>query len=180
MGNDNHVVVSYKRCGFQGRVGGRVVMIKEPVVVAPKFPSFSSHIFSQASWNISGKVRLDCSVRRNKFMVNNPLHVGKKNNEHALCWTPDLLHLFCSLWLWTLPLRQLFFFFWIITVKSLSNPIMILEILVKVQSSLAFSHSSRHIFTHCCFQSFVKSWGTNFTAMLHMFIFSVKISWQTP
>jgi hypothetical protein len=78
MGNDNHVVVSPKLCGFQGRVGGHVVMMKEPAVVAPKFWSFSMHIFSQASQNITVKVRIDCSVRRNKFTVNNPLQVKKK------------------------------------------------------------------------------------------------------
>jgi hypothetical protein len=31
---------------------GRIVVLKEPVVVAPKFRSFSSHIFSQASQNV--------------------------------------------------------------------------------------------------------------------------------
>jgi hypothetical protein len=50
-------------------------MMKEPVVVVPKFWSFSSHIFSQASQNIIVKVRVDCSVRRNKFTMNSPLHV---------------------------------------------------------------------------------------------------------
>jgi hypothetical protein len=85
MRNDNHVVVSHKLCGFQGHVGGHTVMMKEPVVVAPKFWSFSSHIFSQASQNVTVKVRVDHSARRNKFTVNNPLHVEKKNNEHALC-----------------------------------------------------------------------------------------------
>jgi hypothetical protein len=35
MGNDNHVAVSHKLCGFQGRVGGHIVVMKEPVVVAP-------------------------------------------------------------------------------------------------------------------------------------------------
>jgi hypothetical protein len=66
--------------------GGRVVVMKEPVVVAPKFRSFSSHIFSQASQNVTVKVRVDCHFtrRRNKFTVNNPLHVAK-NNKHALC-----------------------------------------------------------------------------------------------
>jgi hypothetical protein len=29
MGNDNHVVVSHKLCGFQGRVGRRVVVIEQ-------------------------------------------------------------------------------------------------------------------------------------------------------
>jgi hypothetical protein len=29
MMNDNNVVVSHKLCGFQGRVGGRIVMMKE-------------------------------------------------------------------------------------------------------------------------------------------------------
>jgi hypothetical protein len=81
MGNDNHVVVSHKLCGFHGRAGGRVVMMKEQVVVVPKFLSFSSHIFSQASQNVTAKVRVDCSVRRNKFMVNNPLHVRKKTKQ---------------------------------------------------------------------------------------------------
>jgi hypothetical protein len=78
MRNDNHVVVSHKLCGFQGCVGGHVVVMKKPVVVAPKVWSFSSHIFSQVSQNITVKVRVDCTVRRNKFTVNNPLHLEKK------------------------------------------------------------------------------------------------------
>jgi TRAP-type mannitol/chloroaromatic compound transport system permease small subunit len=48
MGNDNHVVVSHKLCGFQGHVSGNVVMI-ETVVVMPKFQSFLLHNFSQVS-----------------------------------------------------------------------------------------------------------------------------------
>jgi ribosomal protein L31E len=65
-------------------VGGRVVMMKEPVVVAPKFGSFSSHIFSRASQNVPVKVRVDCSVTGSRLTVNNPLHV-EENNEHVLC-----------------------------------------------------------------------------------------------
>jgi hypothetical protein len=76
MGNNNHVAVSHKLYGFQGRVGGRIVMM-EPVVVAPKFQSFSLHIFSQASQNVTVKVRVDHSVGMNKFMLNNPLHIKK-------------------------------------------------------------------------------------------------------
>jgi hypothetical protein len=45
MENDNHVVVGHKLCGFPGRVGRRVVVMKEAVVVAPKF-QFFHHIFS--------------------------------------------------------------------------------------------------------------------------------------
>jgi hypothetical protein len=59
-------------------------MAIEPVVVAPKFLSFSSHIFSQASRNVTVKVRVDPSVRRNKFTVNNPHH-DEVNYEHVLC-----------------------------------------------------------------------------------------------
>jgi hypothetical protein len=81
MGNDNHAVISHKLSGFQGRVGRRVVMMKEPVVAAPNFWSFSSHIFSQASQNITVKVRVDYSGRRNKLMVNNSLHVKKKKEK---------------------------------------------------------------------------------------------------
>jgi hypothetical protein len=84
MGNDNHVVLSHKLCGFQGHVGGCVLVMKEPDVVVPKFRSFLSHIFSQVSQNVTVKVRVDCSVRRNKFTVDNPLHI-EENNEHALC-----------------------------------------------------------------------------------------------
>jgi hypothetical protein len=84
MGNNNHVVVSHKLCGFKGSVGRCLVMMKEPVVVAPKFQSFPSHMFSQVSQNATIKVRVDHSVSRNKFTVNNPLHI-KKNNECALC-----------------------------------------------------------------------------------------------
>jgi hypothetical protein len=72
-GNDNHVVI-HKLWGFHWRVGGCVVM-KEPVVVVPNFWSFLSHIFPQASQNITVKVRVDCSVRRNRFTVNNPLEL---------------------------------------------------------------------------------------------------------
>jgi hypothetical protein len=62
MENDNHVAVSRKLCGFQGRVGGRVVAMKEPVVVAPKFRYFASHIFSQASQNVTVKSELTVFV----------------------------------------------------------------------------------------------------------------------
>jgi hypothetical protein len=68
--------------GFQGYVGGRVFMMKEPVVIVSKF-RFLSHIFSQVSQNITVKLRVDHSVRRNRFTMNNPLHVDK-NDEHAL------------------------------------------------------------------------------------------------
>jgi hypothetical protein len=56
--NNNHVVVSYKLCGFRGCVGGRFVMMKEPVVVVPKFWCFSLHIFSQVSQNVTVKSEL--------------------------------------------------------------------------------------------------------------------------
>jgi hypothetical protein len=56
--DDNQVVDSHKICGFQGRVGWRFVMMKEAVVVAPKFRSFSLHIFSQVSQNVTVKVRV--------------------------------------------------------------------------------------------------------------------------
>jgi hypothetical protein len=58
MGNDNYIVISLKLCGFQGRVGRRVVVMKESVVVAPMFRLFSSHIFSQASQNVKVKAGL--------------------------------------------------------------------------------------------------------------------------
>jgi hypothetical protein len=70
-------------CGFQGRVVRLIVMMKEPVVIAPKFRSFSSHIFSQASQNVTIKVSVDCSVRWDKFMVNNLLH-AEKNSGPAM------------------------------------------------------------------------------------------------
>jgi hypothetical protein len=71
MGNNNHVAVSHKLCGFLGRVGGRVVVMNEPVAVVPKFRSLSLRVSSQASQNDTVKVRVDRSVRRNKFTVNN-------------------------------------------------------------------------------------------------------------
>jgi hypothetical protein len=52
--------------------------------------------------------------------------------------------------------------------------------LIKVGSTLAFSRSSRHTFTHCWLWSIVKSQGRNFVAMRRMFIFSAMISWLTP
>jgi hypothetical protein len=70
-------------CGFQGRVGGCVAMM-EPVVVAPEFRSFLSHIIPQAFPNVTVKVRVDLSIRRHKFTVNNPLHI-EKDSEHDLC-----------------------------------------------------------------------------------------------
>jgi hypothetical protein len=110
MGSDNHVVVSHKLCDFQRHVDGCIFVMKEPVVVPRKFRLFLPHIFSQVSQKVTVKVRADCSVRRNKFTVNNPLHI-KKKNEHALCRTPDLPHLSCSWWLQALPPRRLLFCF---------------------------------------------------------------------
>jgi hypothetical protein len=52
--------------------------MKEAVVVVLKFQSFSWHIFSQASQKATVKIRVDRRVKRNKFTVNNPIHVGKK------------------------------------------------------------------------------------------------------
>jgi hypothetical protein len=78
MRNNNHVVASHKLWGFQECVGGHVVMMKEPVVVAPKFQSFLLHIFFQVFQNGTVKARVDRSVRRNIFTVNNSLHVEKK------------------------------------------------------------------------------------------------------
>jgi hypothetical protein len=37
MGNNNHVVVSHKLCGLQGRVGGRVVVMKEQCSACSNF-----------------------------------------------------------------------------------------------------------------------------------------------
>jgi hypothetical protein len=54
------------------------------------------------------------------------------------------------------------------------------ELQIKVRSSLAFSHSSRHKFMCHCFRSFVKSRGTYFVAMRCMFKLSTTFSWQTP
>jgi hypothetical protein len=64
-------------------VGKRIVVMKEPVVVAPEFRSFLSHIFSQVSQNVTVEVRVGCTVRRNKFMVRNPL--TRKNIEYTVC-----------------------------------------------------------------------------------------------
>jgi hypothetical protein len=121
MGNDNHVVVSHKFWGFQGCAGGRIVMMKEPVVVAPKFWSFLSHIFSRASQNITVEVRVD---RRSKFMVNNPLHIKKTMSV-----------LFFELWICCA------FFALGDCGLHLSSSVMILEILGKVGYLLAFSYS---------------------------------------
>jgi hypothetical protein len=56
---------------------------EEPVVVAPKFRSFSSDIFSQASQNDIVKVRVDRNVRRNKFTANNP---ARSKSLYRLCY----------------------------------------------------------------------------------------------
>jgi hypothetical protein len=44
---------------------------------------FVAHFLS----NVTVKVRIDCSVRRNKFMVNNPLHVEKTSMLFVELWT---------------------------------------------------------------------------------------------
>jgi hypothetical protein len=87
MWNNNHVGVCHKLCGFQGHVGRCIVVTKEPAVAVPKFWSFSTHIFSQASQNVTVKVRVDRGVRRKKLMVNNLLHVEKSSGPAA----PSLL-----------------------------------------------------------------------------------------
>jgi hypothetical protein len=49
-------------------------------------------------------------------MVNNPLHIEKKQWACSLL-NSDLSHLFCSRWLWALPLWRLLLCFWVITVN---------------------------------------------------------------
>jgi hypothetical protein len=61
--------------------------MKEPFVVAPKFRSFSSQIFSEASQNVTVKVRVDRSGRRNKFTANIPLKVKVKLSLYR-SWRP--------------------------------------------------------------------------------------------
>jgi hypothetical protein len=145
MGNHNHAAVSHKLCGFQGHVSGHIVMMKEPNVVAPKFWSFLSHVSSQVFQNITVKVRVDCSVRRNTITVNNPLYI-EKNNENSLCLTPDLLLLFCPWWLWDLPLRWLLLCFWIITVNPTSVTCYDPRDTSKIWVPVTFSRSSRHVY----------------------------------
>jgi hypothetical protein len=63
-------------------------MMKEPVVVVSKFWPFLAHIFSQASQDITVKVRFECRARRNKFTVNNSFHVEKTMSMlFAALWT---------------------------------------------------------------------------------------------
>jgi hypothetical protein len=95
MGDGNHVVVSHKLCAVQENVGWRVVVMKELVVVALNFRYFSSHILSQVFQNLTGEVRVDRTVRRNKFTVKIPCHLDK-SNEHSFCCTLDLPLHFCS------------------------------------------------------------------------------------
>jgi hypothetical protein len=83
MGTNSHIVVSHKLCGFQGFVGGRVVMM-EPVVVAPKFRAFSSHILSPASQNITIKSELTTVLEGTNSREQSSSR-PKKTNEHALC-----------------------------------------------------------------------------------------------
>jgi hypothetical protein len=64
-------------CGFQGTCG-RVRCCDEG---ANYGWSFKSHIFSQESQNITVNVRVHRSVRRNKFMINHPLHTEKKKKQ---------------------------------------------------------------------------------------------------
>jgi hypothetical protein len=60
MGNDNHVVVSHKLCGFQGRMGGRVVMMKEQCGACSNFLLRSP---ANSITEPSGVCKLmDCSV----------------------------------------------------------------------------------------------------------------------
>jgi hypothetical protein len=141
MGNDNHVVVSHKLFDFQGCVGGCIVVMKEPVVVVPKFQSFSSHIFSRVSQNVTVqvKVRVDHSVRRNKFTVTIPFMSKKTtllNSGHA---TPFLLLVIMGSS--TATVVALFLNHNCTSKSNFRHP---LEI--KVGSLLAFSCSSRHMF----------------------------------
>jgi hypothetical protein len=140
---------------------------------------FLSHIFSQASQNITVKVRVDCSVRRNKFMVDNPLHTKKTTSmlfvELRICRTFFALG-DCGLF----HCDNCCFASGALLQIHLLSPFMILEIQVEVGSSLAFSYGSRHTFKCNCSWSFAKSQGTHFAAVQRMFKFSVEISWQTP
>jgi hypothetical protein len=145
MGTDNHVV-SHKLCGFLGRVGGHVVVMKEPVVVAQKFVALLSRIFCQASENVTVKVRVDHSVRRNKFIVSSEQWPLPPPQTMSMLFVELLTsHSFFAhgnsrLLHW----RQLLLCFWIITI----NPTFIT---CYDPRDLSLSRSSRPTFTCCYF-----------------------------
>jgi hypothetical protein len=154
--------------------------MKEPVVVSPKFQSFSSHIFSQASENARLKVRVDRSVRKNNLTMNNPLHVEKEQWACFLLNSAAAAPFLCSWWLWVLPMRRLFLCFWIINVK----PNFVTRFVPRDTSKIwvlisLLSYFKIQVYAPLLL-SFLQSLGRNFAAMRRMLKISVKISWQTP
>jgi hypothetical protein len=100
-----HMLLLVTDSGFHSCVGWRFVVMKESVVVAPKFRSFLLHIFSQSSQNVTVKVRVDRSVvRRNKFTVKNPFHIEKNIMSMPFVELRTCRAFFSSWLWWALPL----------------------------------------------------------------------------
>lgn len=68
MGNNNHILVNYKLCGFQGWVSGHTVMM-EPVMVAPKAPIFFDEHSLAGPRIVKRRSLLMCSQMLSTFSV---------------------------------------------------------------------------------------------------------------
>jgi hypothetical protein len=71
--------------GEKGRLRWCIVVMRQPVILSPKFRAKYSHIFTKAPQNITLVCRIDCLACQDEFFANNPLDV-KENDEHA----PDM------------------------------------------------------------------------------------------
>jgi hypothetical protein len=116
------------------------------------------HIFSQAFQNVTVKVRVDVVLGGRNSWLTVPYTLKKQ--WAFFCWTPNLPHLFCSWWVWALPLQWLLLCFCIITV----NPTFVIRYDPRYENWVLGSRLS-----------YLK---THIYAPLHLIIFLVKI-WQT-
>jgi hypothetical protein len=81
--DDSHVVFGQKFRVEKGSMRWCVVVIKQKVLLSPKFTAMSSHIFMQSPLNVTAVCGVDCLACQDKFFVNITLDI-KENYEHAL------------------------------------------------------------------------------------------------
>jgi hypothetical protein len=79
MGHNHHFVFYQKLLNAQGRVGGGVVMVQEPIPILPLFWTFSSHALMQSSQHIETKL-LIYSLSLNRLRVHYPISIKKKKS----------------------------------------------------------------------------------------------------
>jgi len=93
---------------YDSSVRGCIVIMQQPIALAPQFRSFSPNVLPRTVKNIAVELGAHGLAFGDKFMVHNPSSV-EKHDEHAFGRAAALPRLLRSWESWSLPLRRQLF-----------------------------------------------------------------------